>query len=477
MQNQVKLSHSRRRLRSDQHKSQPSLSIHTLSESTSKTDIPPNRLPPEQPKAPAHSPELECDETMDSYQVQLPIVDVEEDAFEEVTPARLGKGSGSFVQEIHEAEVTDEEAEAIEESSWKLRDKPYIYSLLEKETEYACNPFSLQLHQPNITPLMRAVLLDWMMEVCSEFTLKRETYYLSVSYVDRYLSACAGVKKEEFQLVGLSAMFVAAKAEEICNPKIADFARSADNGYSQTQIKSMELRLLRALAWRMFPPTVFNWLNLSMSLWDEFLSSYLSQLPAPPSNLEAELIHFKQSNQHSYKRYRETMQVLDVAYLDVGVLRYSPRHIVAGLLYLMVSKYFYESEYRLFEHITADRRSEDSEGHKNSLAVVFGDGNWALSPEEASEALALKHAQDVQELFGEFSRRALEVRNIEEIYPSVAFLHGCMELEVVVELPVVCKVMPKAKLESHYEDFLAFQTHNSSNVPFVSLRLKTERGR
>jgi hypothetical protein len=52
-----------------------------------------------------------------------------------------------------------------------------------------------------------------------------------------------------------------------------------------------------------------------------------------------------------------------------------------------------------------------------------------------------------------------------------------MELEVVVELPVVCKVMPKAKLESHYEDFLAFQTHNSSNVPFVSLRLKTERGR
>ena len=414
---------------------------------------------------------------MDSYQVPRPIVDVEEDAFEEVTPARLGKGSGSFVREIHEAEVPEEAEAEEEESGWKLRDKPYIYSLLEKETEYACNPFSLQLHQPNVTPLMRAILLDWMMEVCSEFTLKRESYYLAVSYVDRYLSACPGVKKEEFQLLGLTAMFVAAKAEEICNPKIADFARSADNGYSQSQIKAMELRLLRSLSWRMFPPTVFNWLNLSMSLWDEFLSSYISRLPAPPASLEEVLIHFKQPNQHSYKRYRETMQVLDVAYLDSGVLRYSPRHIVAGLLYLMVSKYFYESEYRLFAHISVSDESGDSEVHKDSLAVVFGDGNWALSPEEASEAAALKHAKEVQELFGEFSRRALEVRNIEEIYPSVAFLHGCMELEVVVELPVVCKVLPKAKLESHYEDFLAFQTHNSCNVPFVSLRLKTERGR
>lgn len=414
---------------------------------------------------------------MDSYQVHLPIVDVEVDQPLDLTPTRPGKSSGSFVHEIHDLDNKEDSGAAPEDedTKWVVREKTYINSLLEKETEYASNPFSLQLHQPNVTPLMRAILLDWMMEVCSEFTLKRETYYLGVSYVDRFLSACPGVRKDEFQLIGLSAMFVAAKAEEICNPKIADFARSADNGYSQSQIKSMELRLLRVLSWRMFPPTVFNWLSLSMSLWDDFLSNYATRLPTPVMNIEESLVQFKQPNQHSYKRYRETLQVLDVAYLDAGVLRYSPRHIVAGLMYLMVSKYFYETEYRLFAQM--ERSTEESDEFKDSLAVAFGDGAWALSQEEAAQAAALKHAKDVQELFGEFSRSALEVRNIEEIYPSVAFLHGCMELDVVVELPVVCKVMPKARLESHYEDFLAFQTHNASNVPFVSQRLKTERGR
>lgn len=391
---------------------------------------------------------------MDSYQVPQPVIDVEEAGIEE------GFGANSHQKEGKVA------------GNWRVKEKAYVDSLLEKETEYACNPFSLQLRQPHISPLMRAILLDWMMEVCSEFTLKRETYYLSVSYVDRYLSACAEVKKAEFQLLGLTAMFLAAKAEEICNPKIADFARSADNGYSQGQIKTMGMTILRSLAWRMFPPTVFNWLNLSMSLWDDFLTS---QLSAPSEGLESALICFKQSNQHSYKRYRETVQVLDVAYLDAGVLHYSPRHIVAGLLYLSVSKYFYASEYSLFPYIKGAITEEkcDLEGNQDSLAVAFGDGKWVGS----GEAAAVRQAQEVQELFEEFSRRALEVRNIEEIYPSVAFLHEFMELEAGLELPIACKVLPKARIESHYEDFLAFQTHNTSNVPFISPRLKAERSK
>ena len=36
--------------------------------------------------------------------------------------------------------------------------------------------------------MMRAILLDWMMEVSSEFLMKRETYHLAVMYVDKYLS-------------------------------------------------------------------------------------------------------------------------------------------------------------------------------------------------------------------------------------------------------------------------------------------------
>ena len=81
---------------------------------------------------------------------------------------------------------------------------------------------------------MRAILFDWMMEVCNEFTLKRETYYLSVYYIDRFLSnTTIPVEKDVFQLVGLSALNFACKVEEIYAPRSAAFVKSADNGYTK----------------------------------------------------------------------------------------------------------------------------------------------------------------------------------------------------------------------------------------------------
>jgi cyclin E len=74
--------------------------------------------------------------------------------------------------------------------------------------------------------------MDWMMEVSSEFTLKRETYHLAINFVDRLLEAQKNVPKNEFQLVGLTCLYLASKIEEIYPPKIADFAKSADNGYT-----------------------------------------------------------------------------------------------------------------------------------------------------------------------------------------------------------------------------------------------------
>jgi len=40
---------------------------------------------------------------------------------------------------------------------------------------------------------MRTILLDWMMEVCAEFGLKRETFNLSLNYTDRYLLSEPGL--------------------------------------------------------------------------------------------------------------------------------------------------------------------------------------------------------------------------------------------------------------------------------------------
>lgn len=81
---------------------------------------------------------------------------------------------------------------------------------------------------------MREILIDWMTEVCEEFMLKRETFYISINYLDRYLTkATYVVPKNELQLIGVTSMFVACKVEEVYIPRVNDFALATDGGYNK----------------------------------------------------------------------------------------------------------------------------------------------------------------------------------------------------------------------------------------------------
>lgn len=63
--------------------------------------------------------------------------------------------------------------------------------------------------QPDITYSMRSILIDWLVEVAEEYRLQDETLYLTVSYIDRFLSYMS-VVRSKLQLVGTAAMFIAA---------------------------------------------------------------------------------------------------------------------------------------------------------------------------------------------------------------------------------------------------------------------------
>jgi len=55
---------------------------------------------------------------------------------------------------------------------------------------------------------MRAILVDWLVEVAQEYKLQNETLYLAVSFIDRFLSLMS-VVRAKLQLLGTAAMFVA----------------------------------------------------------------------------------------------------------------------------------------------------------------------------------------------------------------------------------------------------------------------------
>ena len=65
------------------------------------------------------------------------------------------------------------------------------------------------IKQPDITYPMRAILVDWLVEVGEEYKLQPETIYLAVNYIDRFLSYMS-VQRAKLQLVGTACMFIAA---------------------------------------------------------------------------------------------------------------------------------------------------------------------------------------------------------------------------------------------------------------------------
>ena len=53
-----------------------------------------------------------------------------------------------------------------------------------------------------LQPRMRAILFDWLVEVCEVYRLHRETFYLAVDFIDRYLGATSEMPKSRLQLIG-----------------------------------------------------------------------------------------------------------------------------------------------------------------------------------------------------------------------------------------------------------------------------------
>ena len=115
--------------------------------------------------------------------------------------------------------------------------------------------------QPDINDSMRAILVDWLVEVSEEYRLQSETLCLAVNYIDRFLSFMS-VVRAKLQLVGTAAMFIASKYEEIYPPEITEFVYITDDTYTKQQVLRMEKLLLKVLSFDLCAPSALSFINL-----------------------------------------------------------------------------------------------------------------------------------------------------------------------------------------------------------------------
>lgn len=171
------------------------------------------------------------------------------------------------------------------------------------ETSTMPNPDYME-HQDNLEWHLRGVLVDWLIEVHTRFHLLPETMFLAVNIIDRFLSSRV-VELDRLQLVGITAMFIASKYEEVLSPHVQNFKHVADDGFSEEEILKAERFMLGALDYDLSYPNPMNFLR-------------------------------RISKADNYDIQTRTLgkYLLEISLLDHRFMEYHPSHIAAGSMYL-----------------------------------------------------------------------------------------------------------------------------------------------
>lgn len=177
---------------------------------------------------------------------------------------------------------------------------------------------------PVVTAGQRAMLLDWMMQIGSEFCLSRETVHSSMCSVDRVLQLSPEWPLRRLQLLGTVCLHIHGKLNETAPPRAIDYVVAGDGAFALAELHTAELEVLRLLDYRLHVPNVYSW-SVLLGKW---LGTRLAKTRAPPS-VWRELF--------GWSAYNARHVLLETALLDPTSCCFGPRTLAAAALVVLWS--------------------------------------------------------------------------------------------------------------------------------------------
>jgi len=134
----------------------------------------------------------------------------------------------------------------------------------------------------------RSGIVSWCYRLVDYFDFERETVSVAVSILDRFLATPAAVVAQQqqqvttpihhhnnnnnnnnskhYQLVALTSLYIAIKVHEPKSICPQTFCQLSQGVYDEDDICTMELDILKALQWRVHPPTALSFVRLGLEL-------------------------------------------------------------------------------------------------------------------------------------------------------------------------------------------------------------------
>lgn len=320
-----------------------------------------------------------------------------------------------------------------------LDESDILKNFLEDEEIHKIDLSQIMNLQDEVKMRMRAILYDWISEICSDYNFSRETYYTAIKYIDNFLMRYKDVPKSMFQLVGICSVFIAMKYVE-CEVVPSDELLILASGiFNKKELCDMEKQILNTIDWNLNTITLNHWQAFQTYIWDNFANSYLAvDMKIPQSSV---YIYRKFSDVNSYSMYRELCQYLDACILVPEHLNYNGGLLVIAFIYLQISV-----NLKVFE--------------KSDIINYFSNSSWYVQDETLS----------YNSIFNKFLEKTLNV-TLEELLPFIQFASQFFSLPIEYLSPNSKSLEDfKANKGVGLETLFSYMIHNEKSLQFVCER-------
>ena len=207
----------------------------------------------------------------------------------------------------------------------------YLNLLIEESNSIIKPKIGYMNMQKEINEQMRAILVDWIIEVHFQFNLRQETLYMTIWIIDTYLSFHF-ISRKKLQLLGISCLLISCKSEEIYFPQQNKFIEVTDGAYTKDELIIMENEILKKLNFNIVFPTSNDFYNILSKLYN-----------------------------FNKKQYFLGKYFIESVLIDYHMIKYSPSVISAACVYLVMKYYGINGYQKLYsKFIINEKNPEDA---------------------------------------------------------------------------------------------------------------------
>jgi cyclin B len=151
------------------------------------------------------------------------------------------------------------------------------------------------IFQKDINDKMRAILVDWLIDIHYKLNMKKKTLYQCVFIIDAFLSKIS-IERKNLQLLGTAALLIACKEIEIIYPTLETFLAFSNNSYTLKELRDMEIKILQELDFDILSPTSEEFFDINADYF-EFTEKqrFFGEYFLDASLIDYHLLKYKQS--------------------------------------------------------------------------------------------------------------------------------------------------------------------------------------